>query len=112
MYPPSYDYHPILTPEDLEKSATLSQANGLCSICFCPVFENSNSVESGDKSDGIDTSSTRSLSINTAQQHLSCVKASYMVTPCHHIFHTLCLERWMEVKFECPVCRQDLPENN
>ena len=28
-----------------------------------------------------------------------------MVTPCNHFFHQECLERWMEVKMECPTCR-------
>ncbi len=33
----------------------------------------------------------------------------YMVTPCDHFFHDSCLERWMDVKQECPVCRTVLP---
>ncbi|CAB4256413.1 similar to Saccharomyces cerevisiae YKL034W TUL1 Golgi-localized RING-finger ubiquitin ligase (E3) [Maudiozyma barnettii] len=33
----------------------------------------------------------------------------YMVTPCNHIFHTLCLENWMSYKLQCPVCRAPLP---
>ena len=33
----------------------------------------------------------------------------YMVTPCHHIFHSRCLEAWLEVKNECPYCRQKIP---
>ena len=32
-----------------------------------------------------------------------------MVTPCNHFFHRECLERWMEVKMECPTCRGGLP---
>lgn len=32
-----------------------------------------------------------------------------MVTPCGHIFHPHCLQRWMDVKMECPTCRQMLP---
>ncbi|KDN52815.1 hypothetical protein K437DRAFT_253748 [Tilletiaria anomala UBC 951] len=32
-----------------------------------------------------------------------------MVTPCHHIFHTSCLEQWLQVKTECPQCRAPLP---
>ena len=32
-----------------------------------------------------------------------------MVTPCHHIFHTSCLEGWMVHKLQCPVCRCPLP---
>jgi hypothetical protein len=33
----------------------------------------------------------------------------YMKTPCGHIFHTRCLETWLEVKNECPYCRQKIP---
>ena len=32
-----------------------------------------------------------------------------MVTPCGHFFHPSCLQRWMDVKMECPTCRQLLP---
>ena len=35
--------------------------------------------------------------------------ALYMLTPCDHIFHTQCLEQWMQVKMECPTCRTQLP---
>ncbi|KAA1098395.1 hypothetical protein PGT21_034606 [Puccinia graminis f. sp. tritici] len=34
---------------------------------------------------------------------------SYMVPPCHHIAHTKCLEGWLAIKSECPVCRRPLP---
>jgi hypothetical protein len=33
----------------------------------------------------------------------------YMVTPCHHIFHSRCLELWLEQKNECPYCRSKIP---
>ena len=36
-------------------------------------------------------------------------KGPYMVTPCHHLFHTKCLEMWLEQKNECPYCRQRIP---
>ncbi|XP_061355581.1 transmembrane E3 ubiquitin-protein ligase FLY2-like [Gastrolobium bilobum] len=32
-----------------------------------------------------------------------------MVTPCDHFFHSGCLQRWMDVKMECPTCRRPLP---
>ena len=33
----------------------------------------------------------------------------YMKTPCNHFFHTKCLETWLELKNECPYCRQKIP---
>jgi len=33
----------------------------------------------------------------------------YMLAPCDHIFHRHCLEQWMDVKMECPICRCSLP---
>ncbi|KAF3593083.1 hypothetical protein DY000_02020072, partial [Brassica cretica] len=32
-----------------------------------------------------------------------------MVTPCEHLFHSGCLQRWMDIKMECPTCRRTLP---
>ncbi|XWS63427.1 hypothetical protein CRYUN_Cryun06bG0096400 [Craigia yunnanensis] len=32
-----------------------------------------------------------------------------MVTPCDHFFHCGCLQRWMDIKMECPTCRRSLP---
>ena len=32
-------------------------------------------------------------------------KKKYMLTPCHHVFHTECLEIWFNNKKECPNCR-------
>ena len=34
---------------------------------------------------------------------------NYMVTPCRHIFHTECLEGWMDLRLVCPICREGLP---
>lgn len=32
-----------------------------------------------------------------------------MVTPCNHFFHAACLERWLEVRLECALCRSPVP---
>ena len=34
----------------------------------------------------------------------------YMKTPCNHVFHTICLEKWISRKKECPNCRNDLTD--
>ena len=36
-------------------------------------------------------------------------KKKYMITPCDHIFHTVCLEKWLQLKNECPYCKQKIP---
>lgn len=36
---------------------------------------------------------------------------STAVTPCDHVFHASCLQQWMDVKLECPTCRQQLPDS-
>ncbi|KAL5198385.1 hypothetical protein ABZP36_001897 [Zizania latifolia] len=35
--------------------------------------------------------------------------SEYMVAPCEHTFHSGCLQRWMDIKMECPTCRRSLP---
>ena len=32
-----------------------------------------------------------------------------MTTPCGHVFHEECLQRWLKEATICPVCRQNLP---
>lgn len=34
----------------------------------------------------------------------------YMRTPCNHVFHAICLEKWLSRKKECPNCRCDLTD--
>ena len=32
----------------------------------------------------------------------------YILTPCNHVFHAKCLEKWFERKKECPYCRKEI----
>ena len=32
-----------------------------------------------------------------------------MITPCDHVYHTVCLEKWMKQKNECPYCKTKIP---
>ena len=34
------------------------------------------------------------------------------VTPCEHLFHGLCLRKWLYVKETCPMCHRDLASDN
>ena len=36
-------------------------------------------------------------------------KKPLMITPCHHIYHTICLEKCLESKNFCPCCRAQIP---
>lgn len=36
-------------------------------------------------------------------------KNDYMITPCNHVFHENCLEKWMVNNNTCPICRGELP---
>ena len=38
------------------------------------------------------------------------VNKKYMSTPCNHVFHKECLEKWLLLKKECPSCRHDLSD--
>jgi len=37
------------------------------------------------------------------------IKKKYMITPCDHVFHTVCLEKWIKLKSECPYCKTNIP---
>ena len=30
------------------------------------------------------------------------------ITPCGHIFHSMCLRKWLYVKESCPMCHRDI----
>ena len=34
----------------------------------------------------------------------------FMKTPCNHSYHIVCLKKWMEIRLECPTCRQVIPQ--
>lgn len=130
--PPAYDYHPILrdtsasgSAEDLEAGDALpisslraeqsEPPSGLrdggkevdsrqnrrdfsCAICMQDI--NVPVVTGNDPSAG--------TSVTTGATHLFSRRA-YMVTPCRHIFHSQCLETWMRLRLQCPICRESIP---
>ncbi|KAI9372726.1 hypothetical protein BJX61DRAFT_426387 [Aspergillus egyptiacus] len=127
--PPAYDYHPILRDGleaglDLESGGVLPigalRADGLdasteakdddrrnrdrkraifdCAICMqdieVPVLAAPGAAGGSSVADGATSILTR---------------RTYMVTPCRHIFHSACLESWMKLRLQCPICRESIP---
>eukprot|EP00347_Sterkiella_histriomuscorum_P022481 403338328 len=46
---------------------------------------------------------------NTENQDSAQFTKGYMLTPCNHKYHKKCLLQWMNMKMDCPTCRQRLP---
>ncbi|KKK14163.1 hypothetical protein P175DRAFT_0474071 [Aspergillus ochraceoroseus IBT 24754] len=128
--PPAYDYHPILRHAadsglDLESGGVLPigalRADGRdfssdakdddrqrqkdrkraifdCAICMqdidVPVLAAPGAAGGSSVADGAATLFTR---------------RTYMITPCRHIFHSTCLESWMRLRLQCPICRESIP---
>ena len=68
------------------------------------VFDSDNADSPENAFDG-EEDLTCSICLNTVNVR----ERKYFVTPCDHFFHEECLEEWMNVKHECPVCRTQLP---
>ncbi|KAH0559345.1 hypothetical protein GP486_004139 [Trichoglossum hirsutum] len=129
--PPAYDYHPVLREDDLESGAmpigftqvaeeedvgksNSSMAAGEasprvkrrrswdCAICMQDIVVHI--VPSGSSS-GNEAAGSASVGLGSGILG----RRGYMVTPCRHIFHSQCLEGWMRVRLQCPICRETLP---
>ncbi|CAK5274038.1 unnamed protein product [Mycena citricolor] len=94
-----YDYHPVFPNPD-EESAQSSL--GDCSICMDAIM-----VERGRSLDQ-DKSGSIMSAVQIGVENVSARK-NYSLAPCHHLFHTDCLERWLAIKNICPQCRRPLP---
>ncbi|KAF9413262.1 hypothetical protein BGZ94_000784 [Podila epigama] len=94
--PPIYDYHPILPMNDEESGGGGDHAHQQdCAICMLPIDT------------GLSSSSSGAARLSSVVGSLG--RLNYMMTPCGHLFHSDCLERWMRIKLECPNCRAFLP---
>lgn len=104
VLPPIYDYHPIISLDDIESGSygalfedaangSLEDAHTDCSICMNPVEL---VVHTSDDQNNMDPAKL-------------VARRQYMITPCRHVFHTECMSNWMIRKLQCPVCRNPLP---
>ena len=55
------------------------------------------------------------VEINDNEQELGIARVpklnkTYMRTPCGHCYHIPCLKKWMDIRLECPTCRQRIPQ--
>ncbi|KAJ1849474.1 hypothetical protein LPJ73_003722 [Coemansia sp. RSA 2703] len=113
MLPEVYNYHPLLPPDSDEEAAVEGNSDNA---------DDAEHDEEGSSSE--DATPDQPRSARAARECAICIqevdvstsvasalfgRPSYMVTPCHHVYHTECLTRWMEMKLECPVCRAPLP---
>jgi len=87
----TYDYHPLLPQPDPEAP---EQTLGDCAICMDAIVA------------APEPAATR---VKSNLLHGAAVKRAYALAPCHHLFHTHCLERWLAIKNICPQCRRPLP---
>ncbi|KAF8647737.1 hypothetical protein AX16_006572 [Volvariella volvacea WC 439] len=114
----TYDYHPPMSLPDPEAP---EPSLGDCVICLEPILVDGHRRRSKsiDEKGGWDISSSGHGSARkTAGGLLSAVqigveqataRKNYSLAPCHHLFHTECLERWLSIKNICPQCRRPLP---
>ncbi|CAO3690571.1 unnamed protein product [Umbelopsis ramanniana] len=104
--PERYNYHPILPNEDEETRVDVK-------VVGVNASEEAESSEGQSKHTPGRDCAICMLPVNATNQGSAGLqalgRAGYMVTPCHHLFHTECLEKWMRIKLECPVCRAYLP---
>jgi hypothetical protein len=126
--PPAYDYHPIL--RDAEESEADLESGGVLPIGALRAEDLSGDAKDEDKQRTKDRKKAvfdcaicmqeievpvlaargaagGSSVTEGATSILS--RRTYMVTPCRHIFHSTCLESWMRLRLQCPICRESIP---
>ena len=112
-----YDYY-----KDKVNIESHVSKNPNCVICLeslsVEVDENFNTVTKKVKSRNICDKIMRICYLNVLYETIKrwlknmegkTTKKKYMITPCDHVFHTVCLEKWMKLKNECPYCKGALP---
>jgi transmembrane E3 ubiquitin-protein ligase len=127
--PPAYDYHPILRDTSASVFGEDVESGGMLPIGLLRVEERGSpsSGKDGDKHRQKDRKRVFDCAIcmqdievpitpggtsgsSVAESATSIFgRRTYMVTPCQHIFHSTCLESWMNLRLQCPICREPIP---
>ncbi|KAK7683355.1 hypothetical protein QCA50_013617 [Cerrena zonata] len=101
--PTGYDYHPPIPLPDPEAP---EQSLGDCAICMDAIEVDASLRQ---RSGADDEKGNGGFGRSGALWAQASVRKSYSLAPCHHLFHTACLERWLAIKNICPQCRRPLP---
>ncbi|KAI4183669.1 MAG: hypothetical protein L6R41_005279 [Letrouitia leprolyta] len=136
--PAAYDYHPILRDEDEETGASFpigftqaspssptvtasSPSNNILGfkkgedsgrgkkLFDCAICMQSLEVPVVPRDAERRNTPMATTGIGVGVKDLVFGRRAYMVTPCRHIFHSVCLEGWMRYRLQCPICRDNLP---
>ncbi|KAH9926336.1 uncharacterized protein BXZ73DRAFT_49527 [Epithele typhae] len=107
----TYDYHPPLPLPDPEAP---EQSLGDCAICMDAIEVDDGMRRRRSKSrDGLlgggGSGAEERAGFFRSVAGKGAARKSYSLAPCHHLFHTACLERWLAIKNICPQCRRPLP---
>ncbi|KAF9453591.1 hypothetical protein P691DRAFT_658228 [Macrolepiota fuliginosa MF-IS2] len=125
----THDYHPSMPLPDSEAP---EKSLGDCSICMDAIYvdpsvrlqeelretekekgKGKGRVGEADGGTGLqkDTiaSASRFFGVLRMGAGGSHRRREYSLAPCHHLFHTECLEKWLAIKNICPQCRRPLP---
>ena len=102
----------LLTSEDADAETEITEAS---SNKNTKTKRNNSDLESQNTSEeeqknGSSTVAPADQTTNSPPivQYKLCKK--YMKTPCGHSFHIMCLKKWMDIRLECPTCRQVIPQ--
>ena len=101
---PKFDYY------KQENEIDEKTKNQECVICLENIGKISQFEESKENTENTKFNLEKFLDdLIKKYKHRNRNKGPYMITPCHHVFHSKCLEMWLEQKNECPYCRQRIP---
>jgi hypothetical protein len=101
---PKFDYY------KQENEIDEKTKNQECVICLENIGKISQFEESKENTENTKFNLEKFLEdLIKKYKHRNRNKGPYMITPCHHVFHSKCLEMWLEQKNECPYCRQRIP---
>ena len=97
-----------------------NELESICAICLVKInddptkesdikYELNSSQENEISSDDEKSSLSEKIINSIKNWKNKLTKKSIMITPCHHIYHTICLETSLQSKNICPVCRSKIP---